>query len=160
MVTALIAVALAPVMAPVPSWKSLPIAKPAGEKQMQGCYTVANRREIPWKRPKFVYDAKAATGLKLAKVIVLIYNPTLAGQGGKTVVEHFKWNDPVQYSHILADVVRQASWGYINYEIVSILEVDGFPKRLDGTRYDEATYSACPSSRATRSTATKTGGST
>ncbi len=123
-----------------PSWKSLPVVEPIGEKQMQGCYTVANRRDIQWKRPKFVYNARAATGRKLAKVIVLIYNPTLKGQGGKTLVEHMKWNDPVQYSHILADVIRQASWGYINYEIVSIIEVDGFPKRLDGTRYDEATY--------------------
>lgn len=123
-----------------PHWKSLPVVKPMGEKQEQGCYTVANRRDIAWKRPKFVYDAKAATGRKLAKVIVLIYNPRLPKHENKTLIEYFKWNDPVQYSHILADVIRQASWGYINYEIVDIIETERFTRRLDGTRYDEDTY--------------------
>lgn len=126
--------------ADVPYWKTLPVVKPTGELQPQGCYTVANRRDMKWDRPKFVYNPRAATGRKLAKVIVLIYNPRLAKHGNKTLIEHFGWNDPEQYSHILADVVRQASWGYINYEIVDIIEVDGFPTRLDGTRYDEDTY--------------------
>lgn len=123
-----------------PAWKSLPEVQPTGELQVQGCYTVTNRNEALWKRPKFVYDRRAATGRKLARVIVLIYDPILKGEGGKRLTEHFKWNDPVQYSHILADVVRQASWGYINYEIVDTITVDRFPTRLDGSRYDEASY--------------------
>jgi hypothetical protein len=124
----------------VPYWKTLPIVQPVGEKQPQGCYTVADRRSVAWKRPRFVYNGHAATGRKLAKVIVLVYNPLLPKHDNKTLVEHFGWHDPVEYSHILADVVRQASWGYINYEIVDVIEVNGYPRRLDGTRYDEDTY--------------------
>jgi len=124
----------------VPYWKTLPIVQPVGEKQPQGCYTVADRRSAVWKRPKFVYNGRAATGRKLAKVIVLVYNPRLPKHDNKTLVEHFGWHDPVEYSHVLADVVRQASWGYINYEIVDVIEVNGYPRRLDGTRYDEDTY--------------------
>ena len=126
--------------APRPAWRSLPIVRPAGRKQEQGCFTVADPRRTGWKRPRFVYNGRAATGRKLAKVIVLIYNPRLPKHGNQTLIEYFKWNDPVEFSHILADVVQQASWGYINYRIVDVIEVARFPKRLDGTRYDEDAY--------------------
>lgn len=123
-----------------PAWKSLPLVRPAGEKQTQGCYTLPLTARAGWKRPPVVTNGKVATGRKLAKVIVLIYNPRLPKHENKTLTEYFKWNDAVEYSHILADVVRQASWGYINYEIVDVIETARFPKRLDGTRYDEETY--------------------
>jgi hypothetical protein len=123
-----------------PAWKSLPLVEPQGEKQPQGCYTVADPREAGWKRPPFRYDPQVATGRKLAKVIVLIYNPIFQGEGGKSIIDFYQWNDPVEYSHVLVDVIRQASWGYINYEIVDIITVNDFPTRLDGTRYTEETY--------------------
>ncbi|GMV35940.1 MAG: hypothetical protein AMXMBFR61_04480 [Fimbriimonadales bacterium] len=125
-----------------PSWKSLPIVQPEGDKQMTGSYTVRDRAAAKWTRPKFVYNEKAATGRKLAKVIVLIYNPTLKSEGGKRLIEYLKANDPVEYSYILANVVREASWGYINYQIVDIIEVDAFPIKTDGFRYTDETYLA------------------
>ncbi len=141
----LLALALCGVASPAqkhgePSWKSLPIVQPEGQKQMTGSYTVRDRAAAKWTRPKFVYNEKAATGRKLAKVIVLIYNPTLKSEGGKRLIEYLKANDPVEYSHILANVVREASWGYINYQIVDILEVDAFPVKTDGFRYTDETY--------------------
>jgi hypothetical protein len=123
-----------------PAWMSLPAVKPTGEKQFQGCYTVEDRKSIDWKRPPFVYNEKAATGRKLAKVIVLIYNPILKKHGNVRLTDYYKLNDPIEYSNILVDVIRQASWGYINYQIVDTIVVDGFPTRLDGTRYDEDSY--------------------
>jgi hypothetical protein len=121
-----------------PSWRFLPQEKPAGKIQFTAAYTTKERSA--WKRPTFEYNHPAATGRKLARVIVLIYDPVLQSAGGKSLIEHFKWNDPVQYSHILADVIRQASWGYINYEIVDWITVRGFPRRRDGTRYEEQEY--------------------
>ena len=123
-------------------WKDLPEVKPTGEKQHTGAYTVENREKLEWKRPEFKYDEKAATGRKHAKVIVLIYNPKLPSEGGKTLVEYVHGADSREYSHILADVVQQASWGYINYDIVDIIEVDGFPKKVDGFQYTPETYLA------------------
>jgi hypothetical protein len=123
-----------------PAWKSLPEVEPQGELQPQGCYTVADPQRAGWQRPPFRYDPAVATGRKLAKVLVLIYNPIFQGEGGQSIIDFYHWNDPVEYSHILANVIREASWGYINYELVDILTVPDFPTRLDGTRYTEETY--------------------
>ncbi len=135
-----------PVKPASPAWKSLPVQTPAGEPQHTGAWTVAAPRATGWQRPRFVYNEPAATGRKLAKVIVLIYDPTLKSQSSKSLIQHFKWNDPVEYSHILADVVQQASWGYLNYEIVDWITVRDFPRRRDGTRYNEETYLAAKQS--------------
>ncbi|MBN2445517.1 MAG: hypothetical protein JXO22_02245 [Phycisphaerae bacterium] len=122
------------------TWRDLPLVKPAGEKTHTGSYVLQGRPEMEWQRPPFHYDEKVATGRKHAKVIVLIYNPVLESEGGKTFIEHCNGCDPVEYSHILANVIQQASWGYINYEIVDVIEVDGYPIKMDGFRYTDESF--------------------
>lgn len=123
-----------------PTWKTLPRVQPQGERAHTGSYTVKEPEKTGWQKPRFVYNEKAATGRKRAKVIVLIYNPVLESQGGKRLTDYLKANDPVEYSHILVNVIREASWGYINYEIVDIIEVDGFPVKVDGFRYTDESF--------------------
>jgi len=77
------------------------------------------------------------TGRKGAKVVVLIYDPILESQGSRPLTELVSANDPIEYSHILVDVIREASWGYLNYDIVEVLRIDGFPIKVDGFRYDD-----------------------
>jgi hypothetical protein len=113
-----------------------------GELAATGAYVIGRGQSTRWKKPAFVNDAKAATGRKTAKVVVVVYDPVLPSQGGKRLTEHLRANDPRHYSHILVDVIRQASWGYLNYEIVDVLTIDGFPQKVDGFRYTEASYLA------------------
>lgn len=123
-----------------PAWKSLPVVKPDGELSDIGGYTVHDPAKARWTPPKFSYDADLATRPKLAKVIVVIYNPKLASQGGKTLIEHLKGCDPRTYSHMLADAIHVASGGYITYQIVDTIEIDGFSEKIDGFRYSEQSY--------------------
>ncbi|MCG3126214.1 MAG: hypothetical protein CHACPFDD_01044 [Phycisphaerae bacterium] len=123
-----------------PAWRRLPDVKPSGELASTGSYTVKRSAISRWTRPPWTYDARAATGRKHAKVVVVIYNPVLESDGGKTLIEHLKANDPVEYSHILANVIREASWGYINYEIVDVISVDGYPQKVDGFRYTDESF--------------------
>jgi hypothetical protein len=116
------------------SWKSLPAAAPVGEMQSTGSHIVAVSEVEKWRPPTFRYLQRAATGRKNSKVIVIIYNPTIRSSNAR-LIDVLKANDPVQYSMILRDVIREASWGYMNYEIVDIIEVDGFTKKVDGFRY-------------------------
>jgi hypothetical protein len=74
------------------------------------------------------------------KVLMITHNPVLRTQRGKTVREHFGWNDSAMLARGYIDDVRYASYGYANYEVVEHLEVDAFPVKRDGFRYDEATY--------------------
>jgi hypothetical protein len=107
-----------------------------------GSYIVEQGQPARWRRPPFAYDAAVATGHKRAKVIVVIFDPKLPSQGGVSLIEHIRANDPVHYSHILADVIRQASWGYIDYQIVDFLRVPEFPRKTDGFRYTDESYLA------------------
>jgi hypothetical protein len=123
-----------------PRWRSLPAVEPAGKQEFTGSFVVEDRAAAKWTRPPVVYDAKAATGRKLSKVAVLIYDPVLKCEGGKRVTEWLNARDPVEYSHILCDVVREASWGYVNYEIAEVLRVDAFPVKVDGFRYTDQSF--------------------
>ena len=123
-------------------WRNLPTVEPAGRKIHTNSYIVADRADIDWQRPAFKYDPDVATGRKHAKVIVLIYNPVLESESGKTLIEYTGANDPYEYSHILANVIREASWGYINYEIVDFVEVDNYPIKVDGFRYTDESFLA------------------
>jgi hypothetical protein len=126
------------VLAQTPAWRSLEVVDPAGDLAHTGSYTTRDRTS--WHKPPFVYNEKAATGRKCAKVVVLIYDPVLENKGGKRLTEFLRSTDPEEASRSLADVVREASWGYLNYEIVDVIRVDGYPKKVDGFRYDDATY--------------------
>lgn len=142
---ALLPIAFLPLLAlgcaaSTPTWKSLPHVEPEGRLANTGSYIRRDREQIEWQRPPFVYNERVATGRKHAKVIVLIYNPILETEGGKTLIEHLKANDPREYSQILANVIREASWGYINYDIVDVVEVATYPKKVDGFRYTEETF--------------------
>jgi hypothetical protein len=125
---------------PASAWRSLPAVAPAGERRSTGSYTVKDPAAAGWTPPDLPRDERVATGRKLAKVIVVIYDPKLEPAGGKGLIEHLRANDPREYSHILVNVVREASWGYINYEIADWITVDGFPRKVDGFRYTAENY--------------------
>lgn len=136
----LLEIVLASLVAADPAWKSLPLVPPAGEKAHTGSFVVADRASAAWKRPPFVPNEKASTGRKHAKVVVVVYDPILEREGGKRMTEFLNANDPVEYSRILVNVIREASWGYVNYEIVDVLRVDGFPVKTDGFRYTDESF--------------------
>ncbi len=74
------------------------------------------------------------------KVLMITHNPVLRSQGGKTVREYFRWNDPEFLAKGYIEDVRWCSQGYANYEVVEHRVVDGFPVKHDGFRYDELSY--------------------
>ncbi len=123
-----------------PAWKSLPEVKPTGVKVHTGAYVVRDRATVKWKRPPFFYNESAATGRKRAKVIVLIYDPVLESEQGQSLTSYLRANDSVEFSNTLVNVVREASWGYINYEVVDVLRKNAYTRKVDGFRYTDETY--------------------
>jgi hypothetical protein len=115
---------------------------PPGTRTHTGAFVVPDDHpaRAAWQRPPVRYDPAIATGRKLAKVIVLIYDPPLAAHGDKGVIEHVNGNDPEELSRILVHVLREASWGYLNCEIVAVIRRPVFPVKVDGFRYTEETY--------------------
>jgi hypothetical protein len=69
------------------------------------------------------------------RVLLVVYNPTIASEGGRKLSTIFHWNDPDQLARQYAADLSEASHGYCNYEIVERVEIDGFPIKIDGFRY-------------------------
>jgi hypothetical protein len=74
------------------------------------------------------------------KVLMITHNPVLRSKSGQTVKQYFRWNDPEQLAQGYIEDVRYCSYGYANYEVVEHIEVDAYPVKNDGFRYDEASY--------------------
>lgn len=74
------------------------------------------------------------------RVLLIIYNPLIDASAGKRMVKAMGWNDPDQLvADYIADV-RECSQNLVTYQVVDRVEVDEFPKLIDGFQYDAATY--------------------
>jgi hypothetical protein len=77
------------------------------------------------------------------RVLLITYNPTIESEGGRKLVEVMGWND---YERLCWDYIadlKECSGGFVNYDIVQRLEVDAWPVKEDGFRYDDETYLRC-----------------
>ncbi|RMF80940.1 MAG: hypothetical protein D6737_06485 [Chloroflexi bacterium] len=74
------------------------------------------------------------------KVLMITHDPVLHTQGGKTLKQYFNWYDSDELAAAYIDDVHWASYGYIKYNIVERIVVDGYPVKRDGFRYDERSY--------------------
>ncbi|MBC6935002.1 MAG: hypothetical protein DWB42_04110 [Chloroflexi bacterium] len=98
--------------------------------EMSGAFPGFGPEPDPADQPEPVYR----------RVLMITHNPVLRTQGGRTVREYFRWNDPDDLAADYIDDLHWASYGYARYEIVERLVVDGYPVKADGFRYDETTY--------------------
>ncbi|OGD74771.1 hypothetical protein A3A84_03680 [Candidatus Collierbacteria bacterium RIFCSPLOWO2_01_FULL_50_23] len=81
------------------------------------------------------------------RVLLVIYNPRIKGNGNRRLIEVTGWNDPDLLTASYIKDLRDASHGYANFEIVERLEVDRFPVNADGFVYDGDEYIHCLRSR-------------
>jgi hypothetical protein len=75
------------------------------------------------------------------KALVVIYDPVLSD--GRKLHEARGWNDPRALVPPILDSLRQSSAGYLDYQIVATEERNEWPLKMDGFRYDEASYLGC-----------------
>jgi len=76
----------------------------------------------------------------LKKVLVIAYNPKVKSAGGKRLSEVMKWNNPDDLIPQYIKDIREASYGYANYDIAERIEVDKVPAKVDGFVYDPDEY--------------------
>lgn len=75
-----------------------------------------------------------------AKVLLLIYNPTVDAVTGKKLVEYMNWSRPDDLVGRFISDVLQASSGLVRYQIAQRIELDEFPVLADGFRYTAQTF--------------------
>ena len=79
-------------------------------------------------------------GQRTVKLLVLNYDPVLREHGGVRLQRHLKWNDPRPMTTNLIRYIREASGGFLDYQLVEWIDVDAFPAKRDGFRYTEASF--------------------
>ncbi|MEK7521369.1 MAG: hypothetical protein AAB599_01025, partial [Patescibacteria group bacterium] len=81
------------------------------------------------------------------KVLLLIYNPIIESHGGKRLAEVVGWNNPDQLTTSFLGSVSDISGGGANYTIVERVELDKFPKHVDGFQYTDESFLNCLAKR-------------
>ena len=69
------------------------------------------------------------------KVLAVIYNPPVRSEGGKSLIELMRWNDPGRLMTSYINDLRDCSFGYANFEVVETQVVERFPIKRDGFLY-------------------------
>ncbi len=82
------------------------------------------------------------TDKRTVKVIVVCYDPLLKSQGNQKLSQHMGWNDPRPMTEKLIGYLRESSAGYADFQLVEWIDVDVFPAKRDGFRYDDASFLA------------------
>jgi tRNA(Leu) C34 or U34 (ribose-2'-O)-methylase TrmL len=77
------------------------------------------------------------------KVSVIVFNPTIPSQGGRSLRQVMNGNQPNELiKGYIADLM-EVSQGYVTYDVVEQVEVDRFPVKEDGFTYTPQGYLAC-----------------
>jgi hypothetical protein len=77
------------------------------------------------------------------RVLVLLFNPVIRAEGGTRLSEVCRWNDPNALTQAYIQDVREASGGFVQYQVVETHLVDAFPPKKDGFSYTESGYLEC-----------------
>ncbi len=89
-----------------------------------------------------MFRSRAADNVR-PKVLVINYAPIVQPTKGKRLHEARNWNDPHKLTEGYIQDLIECSGGYVRYNIVETIEVDGFPPKTDGFRYTAASYQRC-----------------
>jgi len=75
-------------------------------------------------------------------VLVLNFDPIVDSRGGRRLHEVLGFHDPRVLAQRYVDAMRVASGGYVDQVIVDWVDLDVYPVKEDGFRYDDDTYLA------------------
>jgi hypothetical protein len=74
------------------------------------------------------------------RVLLITYNPIIQSEGGRKLTEVLGWNDVGRLCQDYIADLQECSRGFLSYDIVQRMEVDAWPVKVDGFRYDEHSF--------------------
>jgi hypothetical protein len=77
-----------------------------------------------------------------SRVLLAIYNPVVDAASGKKLSEQMNWYRPDDLANAFIQEILQTSGGMVRYQIVQRVELNEFPAKTDGYRYNFQTFQA------------------
>ncbi|MBN1140078.1 MAG: hypothetical protein JXM73_26145, partial [Anaerolineae bacterium] len=77
------------------------------------------------------------------RVLLLVFDPSIPSQGGRKLTDVLSWNDPDRLAQDYAADLRDASGGLADFQVTDRIEVNGWPAKIDGFRYDPDSFVQC-----------------
>lgn len=93
-------------------------------------------------KPAFAAPPQPDPAKRAIKILGLNYDPLLRTRGNVRLSRHMKWNDARQFTTNLVRHLQECSGGFADYRIVEFIDVDAWPVKRDGFRYDEESFLA------------------
>jgi hypothetical protein len=75
-----------------------------------------------------------------SRVMLVIYDPVIDPASGIKLSKYMKWQSPDYLANACIHDILEASGGMARYQIVQRVELNEFPVKVDGYRYDPQTY--------------------
>jgi hypothetical protein len=76
----------------------------------------------------------------ILKTLVIVYDPVMDEASGKKLSEFMHWNTVDELARGYMSDILLVSGGLVRYQIVERLDVDDFPPKVDGFKYDAQAY--------------------
>lgn len=92
-------------------------------------------------QPAFVAQGSSAPPqITSLKTLLIVYDPVVDARSGRRLSEFMHWNRVEDLVRGFISDIRETSRGLAGYQIVERIDVDAFPAKVDGYRYDASTY--------------------
>ncbi len=77
------------------------------------------------------------------RVLLITFNPIIQSEAGRKLTEVLGWANVDELCREYIADLRECSNGFVDFQIVERIEVDAWPVKVDGFRYDERTFLQC-----------------
>lgn len=74
------------------------------------------------------------------RVLLIVFDPPVSSEGGRKLTSILDWHNVDSLCQEYIADLKECSDGFVEYEIVQRIDVDGWPVKEDGFRYDGDTY--------------------
>ena len=85
-------------------------------------------------------SADEAAEVTVLKTLVIVYDPLVDPARDTKLTKFMRWNRVEDLAKGFMTDILQLSGGLARYQIVQRIDVDGFPAKVNGYRYDPQTY--------------------
>ena len=81
--------------------------------------------------------------MTVLKTLVIVYDPVVDKSTGKKLSQYMRWNKVEELAKGYMSDILEVSGGLARHQIIQRIDVDDFPAKVNGYKYDAEDVSQC-----------------